>query len=228
MKRRLCLGVALLLSVTLFAANPPQSRSGKAFFALQGGGVLNIYENAFSYSDNHKTMDLFTLQGGIAAGYEFSDVFALRATASYAKNAGACNVRETSGGGFYPYTFKSINTFVDAVLNLPGLVGKVSAFRPRLYAGLGYAHTFYFTDPQHPWQRLIDPNNVFGFRLGFLAEYGFSKHFGVYADLCGEGYTDLYNGLMPTKEEQNSYYEGYGGFPLDLRGLLSIGVMVWF
>lgn len=228
MKRFLSLGVTILASVTLFAASPADSRTNKFYVALQGGPMLNVYENAFSYWDNHCLQKLITLQGGVAVGYAFTDVFSLRLSASYAKNAGACNVRETSGNGFYPYTFHSVNTFADAVLDLNGLAGKLSAFRPLLYGGLGCAYSFDFTDPKHPWQKLETPDTSFGFRFGFIAEYGFSKHFGIYADLCGEGYTDLYNGLAPSRKEQQENFEGYGGFPLDLRGLASLGLIFWF
>lgn len=209
-------------------AQPNHSHEGRFYLGLQQGPMLNIYENAFSYRENGKTLNLFTMQFGLVAGYDFNDIFGLRLSGSYAKNAGACNVRETAGGGFYPYTFNSLNFFTDAVLDMHGLADVISWFRMKLYGGLGMAHTFHMTDPKHPWQKLIDPNNVFGFRFGAIAEFNLTSHLGLYADLCGEAYTDLYNGLMPTKEEQNAMYEGYGGFPLDLRGLVSVGILFRF
>lgn len=249
MKKLLLLSVALLSGMSLvFAQQPadstamkavdsttvaadiekdPLSHAGRFFVSLQGGPVLNIYENAFSYRENGQTLGLFKLQGALALGYDFSDSFGVRLAGAFGSDAGACNTRQTSAHGFYPYTFKHVNAFVDALLNLNGLAGRITYFRPKLYAGLGGAHTFgyNFINP-HPWQKVTTSNTVFGFRLGFLAEYTFDSGLGFFGDLCGEGYTDMYNGLMPGKDETG--FEGYGGFPLDLRGLLTFGVVYHF
>ena len=80
---------------------------------------------------------------------------------------------------------------------------------------------------QHPWQAVSDRNTAFGFRFGFIAQYNFSDRFGIYADLCGEAYTDNYNGLQPNEKDQQKV-EGYAGFPLDLRGLVSLGCVFHF
>ena len=228
MKKLISTGAALLLACAwAFASQPPVSSEGHFYIGLQAGPMLNLYENTFSYKDNGKTLDLITFQGGIVTGYDFNEIFGLRLSASYAKNASACNVRQTSGGGFYPFTFSSFNVFADAVLNLTGLAKRVSPFSVSLYGGLGLGHTFHMSDAHHPWQVPNDPNTAFGFRFGGVAEYSFSPHFGIFADLCGEAYTDNYNGLKPTREEQADY-EGYGGFPLDLRGLVSFGLKYRF
>ena len=193
---------------------------------LQGGALFSLYENAFSYTDNGKTMDLFTPQGAITLGYNFTGNVGARLSASYARNAGACNTLQTSARGFYPYTFSSVNVFADCLLNLSH---SWDGFSPVLYAGLGGAHTFAFTDPHHPWQgaHLTQSNWAFGFRFGFIAEYDFTSHVGIYADLCGEAYTDGYNGLQPTKEDKEKV-KGYPGFPFDLRALASLGVIFHF
>lgn len=236
MKKVILLGIALLSGASIIFAQTPgrqapeqkYTHAKSVFLGLQGGPVLNIYENAFSYRENGKAFRLVTPQAGGFLGYDFNDSYGIRLWGSYAKNAGACNVRQTSGGGFYPYTFKSVNAYLDVILNLCGLADmKDTQFRPKLYGGLGGAHTFGFTDAKHPWQKVTPVNNAFGFRLGFIAEYNFKSGFGVFADFCGEAYTDQYNGLRPSAEEQKAY-EGYGGFPLDLRGLISFGIVMHF
>ena len=231
MKQFVCVVCALCLGAAALSAQEerqtPPSHAGRVYLSLQGGPALNLYENAFSYRDNGQAIKLFTLQGALAVGFDFSDAFGIRLQGAYGNDASAANVRQTSGGGFYPYRFRHVNLFADAVLNLSGLRGKVTAFRPKLYAGLGGAHTFGFTESHHPWQKIIGQNTVFGFRGGFIAEYTFASGLGLLADFCGEAYTDLYNGLMPSEEDQKAY-EGYAGFPLDLRGILSLGLVYHF
>jgi hypothetical protein len=230
MKLSVCIGAALLLgaaSLSAQPAGPAPSHARSAFVSLQGGTALDIYENAFTYRENSKALKLFTFQGAASVGYDFNDTYGVRLQAAYGNDAGACNVRETSGGGFYPYSFRHVNAFADILLNLNGLAGKITAFRPKLYAGLGGAYTFGFTDAKHPWQKVTPKNIVPGFRGGFIAEYNLPSGFGFFADLGLEAYHDMYNGLMPSKEEQKSY-EGYGGFPLDLRGMLTFGIIYHF
>ena len=220
------------------AAQPAPGHEGCVSIFVQGGPVLNLYENAFSYRENGVAAELFTFQGSAGIGFDFSEAFALRGQVAYGNDVGSCNTRQTSGGGFYPYHFRHANVFVDAILNLSGLKGRASAFRPRLYAGIGGAYTFGFnpsdnnayyvqTGKYHPWQAIKEKNIVPGFRAGFIAEYTVPSGFGIFADLCGEAYTDMYNGLMPSKQDQENY-EGYGGFPWDLRGLLSLGMVYYF
>ena len=161
-------------------------------------------------------------------GYDVNEVFGVRLSASYARNAGACNTRNTSAHGFYPYTFSSVNVFADAILDMHGLSDMATFFRIKLYGGLGLGHTFHMTESNHPWQEVTDPNTVFGFRFGGIVEYNFTDHIGIYGDLCLEAYTDQYNGLMPGAKEQANDFEGYGGFPLDLRIPLSFGILYRF
>ena len=230
MKKTVCIGAALLLgAATLCAQNsePAPSHARRVFVSLQGGTALDVFENAFTYRENGKTLKLFTLQGAASAGYDFNDSYGLRLQAAFGNDAGACNVRETSGGGFYPYSFRHVTAFADVLLNLNGLAGKVTAFRPKLYVGVGGAYTFGFTDAKHPWQQVTKKNFVPGFRAGFIAEYDLPSGFGFFADLGGEAFQDMYNGLMPSKEDQKKY-EGYPGFPMDLRGMLSLGIIYHF
>lgn len=229
MKKLFGVTLAILLSWAFASAQPVKySHEGRFYAGVQMGPMLNIYENYFSYRENGKTLNLITYQAGLFGGYDFNDIFGMRLSVSYAKNAGACNTRETSAHGFYPYTFSSVNAFADAILDLHGLSDLLNRLRVKLYGGLGLGHTFHMTDPNHPWQKLTEPNTVFGFRFGGIVEYNINDHIGLFGDLCGEAYTDKYNGLMPSAEEQASNYEGYGGFPLDLRGLISFGVLYRF
>lgn len=217
-----------MCSAIALAQPARHSHEGRFYVGLQQGPMLNIYENAFSYRENGKTMNLFTYQAGLVAGYDLNDIFGVRLSAAYGKNAGACNTKDTSAHGFYPYTFSSVNVFADAILDMHGLSDLTTFFRIKLYGGLGLGHSFNMTDSGHPWQDVSDPNTVFGFRFGAIFEYNITDHIGVYGDLCGEGYTDKYNGLMPSVDEQVNNFEGYGGFPLDLRGLVSVGVLYRF
>lgn len=204
------------------------SHEGRFYVGAQLGPMLNIYENYFSYKENGKTLGLITYQAGLVGGYDVNDIFGLRISASFAKNAGACNTKDTAAHGFYPYSFSSVNIFTDAILDIHGLSDLYSFWRIKLYGGLGLGHTFHMTESNHPWQDVTDPNTVFGFRFGGIVEYNITDHFGLFADICGEAYTDKYNGLMPSAEEQANNYQGYGGFPLDLRGLISIGALYRF
>ena len=221
--------LAILLSCAFASAQPVRhSHEGRFYIGAQLGPMLNINENYFSYKDNGKTLGLITYQAGLIGGYDVNDIFGLRLSASYAKNASACNTKNTSAHGFYPYTFSSVNVFADAILDMHGLSDLATFFRMKLYGGMGIGHSFNMTDSKHPWQVVTDPNTVFGFRVGLIADYNINDHLGVFGDLCGEGYTDKYNGLMPSEEDQVNDYEGYGGFPLDLRGLVSVGILYRF
>ncbi len=219
----------ILLALAVTAAAPAVAQSSDRpshpfFISMQGGVSGSISENAFSYLDNGRFGGLLGAQGAFAIGYDFTSRIGARISVSYGDNASACNTYQTSAHGFYPYRFKSVNAFVDMLLD----VGKEdSFFSPKLYVGLGGAHTFNFTDSGHPWQDVSGKNTVFGFRGGFVAQFDLSDHFGLFADLCGEAYTDMYNGLMPTKQDQ-AIESGYPGFPLDLRILASLGMVFHF
>ena len=219
--------VFLITGIVASAQVQQHSHEGRFYVGLQQGPLLSINENHFSYRENGKPLDLITYQAGLVGGYDLNDIFGVRLSASYAKNAAACNTYDTAAHGFYPYIFSSVNLFADAVLDMQGLSDLYTAFRVKLYGGLGMGHSFHMTDSGHPWQIVSDPNTVFGFRLGSIAEYNITDHIGLYADVCGEAYTDQYNGLMPS-EADHANKEGYGGFPLDLRFLVSLGVLYRF
>lgn len=218
-----------MAGVLSMAAQTRLHSNEKRFYAgIQTGPMVSIFENYFSYPDNGRTADLITFQAALVGGYDFNDIFGLRVTAGYGKNAGACNTKETSAHGFYPYTFSSINVFADAMLDLLGMADKLSFFRVKLYGGVGVGHTFNVTDPGHPWQGVKSPSTALGFRLGAMTEFNILDNLALYADVTGEGYADEYNGLMPLNTDQTQSFEGYGGFPVDLRGLISVGIIYRF
>lgn len=192
-------------------------------FTVSGGAALNVYENAFSYWDNGRAWGLVTPQIVMGTGYDFTRSWGMRLMLGYGRDAGACNVKQTSGGGFYPYSFSHVNGFLDAVFDTAGKREEPTNYHMKLYTGMGYARSFAFSDPGHPWQKVTGKNRAFGFRAGIIAEYRFTSWFGIHLDACGEAWTDSYNGLRPSDAEQENY-KGYGGFPFDLRGTVSMGL----
>lgn len=202
-----------------------QSREpARLYVSLQGGAMYSINENHFTYRENGKPLGLITPHGAVAVGFDITPRFGSRLSVSYGNNASACNSYNTAGRGFYPYTFQSINAFIDVILNLRHPSVK---FLPKLYAGIGEGYTFGFSDPGHPWQKLHSGNVTLGLRGGFIGQYNFTEHIGAFFDICGEAYTDTYNGLQPSADDQNAS-KGYAGFPFDLRGLVSLGAVYKF
>lgn len=196
----------------------------KLYVALQGGAMYSVSENYFTYAENGKALGLVTPFGALSVGYDFSHRFGIRGSLGYGKNAGAANTRQTAARGFYPFTFSDVNLFADAILNL-GSYGAL--FQPKLYVGLGGGYSFGFTESGHPWQKVTPKNLAFGFRGGFLGEFVVSEHVGILIDLRGEGFTDNFSGIQPSAEDQAAV-EGYAGFPLDLRAMISLGVAYRF
>ena len=241
MKKLTSILACLVLGVTsMFAQNAFVGGHRAWTFALQGGPMYSLSENAFSYRDNGAGMKLFSLQGSAAIGYEFTNALGARIAVNYGDNRSAANTLQTAARGFYPYNFRNVNGFLDITLDLNGNYQIQRAFRPVFYLGAGVGHTFHFTKPEgygtpknhswekdnpfHPWQDICENNTVFGFRGGFIAEYDFNQSFGIFADLCGEAFNDQYNGLQPSEHDQTAF-TGYAGFPLDLRLSLSLGVI---
>jgi len=201
------------------------------YISVQGGEMFSYGENAFTYFRNGAWGNLLNPMFTFNVGRGIGNIFEGRASLSYGINSGACNSLETSGGGFYPYSFNSLNLFADLILKgvdkfFPA--DNSGIFFPKVYLGAGAACTFGFSDSGHPWQKVSDKNLAFGVRAGFIGEYDFSPHFGVYLDICAEAYTDNYNGLKPSQTDQDVYENGYAGFPVDLRGILALGVIYRF
>ena len=224
MKKFVCIFAIFLMAAAGLSAQNNEKVEKPWNIFLKGGGLFSLNEDAFSYRENSQTSKLFNYQAGLGFGYDFTKRFGLRLEATYGKNAAAGNTYNTSEHGFYPYNFSSINAFLDAIINLNP---NGSIFFPKLYAGVGGDYSFGFTDMNHPWQTLPERSGAFGLRLGFIAEFRVSKTVGIYADLSSEGFTDNFDGLKPTKE-QIKEEKGYPGFPLDVRGLASLGLCFHF
>ena len=207
-------------------------------FAVRGQVVGHLHENVRSYFNHQRFGDIFTSGFAVDGMYDFSQLYGVRVSASMGRNAGACNSQE-AGGGFYPYLFRSVNLFADAMLHFGT---PYDAFSSRIYAGLGYAHTFDLieevkegvTNWPHPWAspekslpHTKEPNDVFGFRVGYLGEWHVTPEVGILIDACGEFYTDTYDCLMPSWGEHDPY-RGYAGFPFDMRFIVSLGIAYHF
>lgn len=218
---------ALLVGVPTLFAQSPFDYAGRWNFSVQGGLAVTVSDNVFGYTDNGMFKDLLKLQGSAAIGYDFTSAFGVRLAGGYAQHAGSSNIMETGGKNVWPFTYQSIYGFADAVLHINGLADNFGPFAPKFYAGLGAAKTYGFTNPNHPFQNPHDPNFVLGFRGGFIAEVDFPFGLGLFADLGLEAYDDWHNGIRPTDKDQESY-KGYAGFPFDLVGKLSFGVIYHF
>lgn len=226
MKKLILVVLALVAGGVVHGANPPSSDRKSTFFvSLAGGPMTNIYENYFTYSENGKSLTSY--QVALSFEYDYSRAIGFRVQTEFGKNVGACNVMETSGGGFYPYHFQNITGFGDVILDMAGLAQSDSPFRIKLFAGAGAAYTFNFTDSGHPWQVVKNKNVALGIRMGSIVEYNFPFGLGVFAEIYPEFYTDGYNGLEPSDEDMKRF-DGYPGFPLDIRGLLTFGVLYRF
>ena len=240
MRKLLAFSAALILGASLLSAqdfNP----AGRWYVSVQGGPMYQSNENAFAYRWEGYGSKLLTYTAGAAVGYSFNETWGLRASATYGFNRSAGNYKQ-SHNMFYPYDFKSISGFTDLVLDFNGLSAVERCFSPKLYTGVGLGHSFGFTKPAgygkpndgwpkgqkfHPWQQISEKNNAFGFRFGAIAEFNFKGGFGIFADLCWEAYTDMFNGLEPF-EIDHTAGTGYAGFPFDLRATLSVGVLYRF
>ena len=232
MKKFVCIAAILLCGIVTASAQEAPSHANRVYISVQGGPAFNLYENYFTYRDDGQMAKLFTLQGAAAVGYDLSEAFGIRLQGAFGTDAGACNREDTAGRGFYPYSFKHVNAFVDVAINLAGLNGKATLFRPKIYFGAGGAYTFGFeeTGTHHPWQwnNVTDPNTALGFRGGLITEYTTKSGLGFFADFCGEAYLDNYNGLQPSEKDKESVKKGYPGFPFDLRALASLGLIFHF
>ena len=218
---------ALLVGVPTLFAQGPFNYAGRWNFSVQGGLAVTVSDNVFGYTDNGMFKDLLKLQGSAAIGYDFTGSFGVRVAGGYAQHAGSSNILETGGKNVWPFTYQSIYGFADAVLNVNGLADNFGPFAPKFYAGVGAAKTYGFIDPKHPFQNPHDPNFALGFRGGFIAEVDFPFGLGLFADLGIEAYDDWHNGIRPSDSDQGAY-KGYAGFPFDLVGKLSFGVIFHF
>jgi len=227
MKKLLVSILTLILCTPLFAQSP-YDLSGRWYAGAYGGAHYNLYENHFSYSENGVGNKLITGQGGILVGYDLNKIWGFRATVEMGRNAGALNTRQTAAQGFYPYKFSSLDVFADAIVNIYGIADDLGAFSPKVYGGIGIGTGFGFKDDNTAhWQHAYVQGTkvAAAFRFGGILQYDFPNNMGIFLDLCGEFFADNYNGLKP---EEGARKAGYGGFPLDVKGSVSFGVVYHF
>lgn len=226
MKKNIIATLALILG-SFAVANAQETEIAEAiaqvkplFVTVYGGPTFSINENGAVAFDKGKATDLIDfVQGGISAGYYFSNRYGARLSFEYSENSSIANSQQTSAHGYYPYSFKSGAVFADYIIN-GGNVDKIKKFNWRLYAGIGAAYSFDRTDSGHPWQeaKLTDNNLCFAFRYGLMLEYNFCEAFGIYVDGNHEWFTDNFNGMSPKE----------GGFPYDMKLNANFGIAIHF
>lgn len=211
--------------------------------SVQGGMLFSMNENTWTYYNDEKSThtagqlkanrdklgyglkDLFTPQGSITVGYDFSHALGARIQGTYAKNASAANHNEIAAGGFYPYTFNTLSIFGDAVFNISGYFAplKQHLFETKVYAGIGWGRGL-CADTQYVPTNLytVAFKSAFGFRAGIIEEVYINKNIGAFIDLNLEAYTDKFNGVGSGDSEYDK------NFPLDVRSVGSIGLIYHF
>ena len=188
-------------TVTLSAQDRPWS------LTLQGGLSGSGSENSRIFFKNDRMQELIAPQGGVSAGYDFTDRLGARVSLSTGRNTGIGR----DSGGFSAYSFQSLNVFADAMWRLaPGW----TAFIPKVYGGVGAARSFHFKNTEGILDPVKSSNTVPGARVGLNGEYRIFAGIGIVGDLCVEAYTDAYNGFVA------------GQRPFDLRALGSVGIIV--
>ena len=248
MRNLLTISAALLFGASVLCAQEysPYNPAGRWYVSVQGGPMYQSNENAFSYRYNHLGTKLITYNAGLSVGYNFDEIYGVRATVEYGLNRSACNTVQTASHGFYPYDFKSISAFADLVIDINGLNAIERAFSPKIYGGIGYGRSFGFSKPEgygternhtwqaeekfHPWQHIKETNNAFAFRFGAILEYDFTSGLGLFLDCSLEAYTDWFNGMEPPVSDDPGAGRGTGiaGFPFDLRTPVQLGVLFRF
>lgn len=201
------------------------------FITVYGGPTASGNENVGAFFEEGKALDLIDwLQGGISAGYYFSNRYGARISLEYSNNQSALNHDETFAPGLFEYTFRSGAIFADWIIN-GGDVTKPKKFNWRPYFGIGAAYTFDFANiyndeahlSQHPWQDYTTNNLCFAMRYGLILEYNFSETFGIYVDGTHEWFTDNYNGMLPRDLSGK-----HVGFPFDMKINANFGVAIHF
>lgn len=222
MIRKFAICVAAALMLLPFAARA-QYKEPKAFITFQGGLAFSLNENFQAFFDNKCVNQLFQGCGAFSVGTYFNRRYGIRASVEYSMNKSAGNYQENHGQ-FNPYDFKSVIGFADFIVNC-GDVSRLKAFNCRVFAGLGYAHSFKFNlDPKMiSWYKVNDPNNCFGVRGGFILEYLTRVGIGFFFEGCFEMFTDRYNGVDPSNSS-----DGKLGFPFDYKLNNSLGVAFHF
>ena len=228
MKRVVLIG-ALISSALVAAAQSDGYResydySKKWNISFQVGPSYQIYENYFAYYNHRQGADLFNIQKTLNIGYDFTKSFGTRLSINYGDNSAAYNIEETADKIFRPYSFRSVDFFLDAILNISGLEDDLGPFSTKVFGGVGLGTSSGFkddTDNPHPWQKYVTSNRALAFRVGVILEYDLPSDAGLFFEINGAGLSDNYNGLEPG--EYNHWGEGYAGFPLDLKFFAGFG-----
>ena len=237
MKKTIIAAVALILG-SFAAANAQETEAidtipqiKPVFITVYGGPTFSINENGGAFFQENCPTDLIDwAQGGISAGYYFSNRYGTRIALEYSDNISANNHDETFAPGLFKYTFRSAAVFADFIIN-GGNMEKIKKFNWRPYFGVGGAYTFDFNRiyneaahmTAHPWQGFTTDNVCLAFRYGLILEYQFSEAFGIYLDGTHEWFTDNYNGVSP-----KDFSGKHAGFPLDMKLNANFGVAIHF
>lgn len=200
------------------------------FINVYGGPTFSVNENGGAFFQEGCPTDLIDYQGGISAGYYFSNRYGARLSFEYSGNQSSLNHDETHAPGLFEYTFRSGAIFADWIIN-GGNIDKPKKFNWRPYFGIGAAYTFDFEDiynekaqlAHHPWQSYTTNNICFAFRYGLILEYSFNEFFGIYVDGSHEWFTDNYNGVSP-----KDFSGKHAGFPFDMKLNANFGVAIHF
>ena len=113
----LILGASSLCAQELIAYNP----AGRWYVSVQGGPMYQSNENSFAYRYDNLGAKLITYSAAVSVGYNFDEIYGLRASVSYGLNRGACNREQTAMKGLYPYDFKNISAFLDLTIDINAL-----------------------------------------------------------------------------------------------------------
>lgn len=224
MRKCVLLAAALFFSfVPLFAQLTPYEFGHRWYFAFQGGVLYFNSDYCSQLPKEGRLPELFSLTAGAALGYNISDAHAIRVVCDYGRKTGVCEPFEFVNADVgddpiptYTYKFRSLNAFIDHVVNYNALAEYFSPFCVKSYVGAGVGYTFDFTEPKHPEVLVTDPNLVPAVHLGFIMEYDFRGGFGFYSDFGLAFYTDRYNGRERI------------GFPLDMDISAKLGMIYHF
>ena len=193
------------------------------FITAQGGLAFSMNENFNAFIKEKKAGELFCPQGSVSFGrYLNNRRYGFRLSIGYSQNKSAWNYQE-SFSNFKPYSFQSVDAFVDAMVNC-GDVSKYKGFNCRFFLGLGYAYSFGFKLPQDAisWYKVSEQNHSFGIRAGVILEYVTPRGFGIFLEPCFEMFTDKYNGVDPKSSGKKL------GFPFDYKPNVSLGFAYHF
>lgn len=222
----LLLAALLLYIVPSFSQNKPLTPyeyGHRWYFAFQGGPLFFSSDYAGNLFKERRARELFSGGMGLALGYNITNEHEIRFMGNYSRKTGVCepfDLEDIDPAApaipTFTYKFRSLNLFVDYILNYNALAENFVPFTGKIYTGIGASYTFDFTDPGHPEVWLTDPNLVPGFHFGIIAEYDFKDGFGLYTDMGAAFYFERYNGQPPV------------GFPMDFEALIQFGLIYHF